>query len=54
MVSLWSPRDGIVHPRCACGRPGERDRAVALRCTHMGFVRSREAIEAVLKELDSA
>jgi pimeloyl-ACP methyl ester carboxylesterase len=53
-VALWSPRDGIVHPRCACGRPGERDRAVALRCTHMGFVRSREAIEAVLKELDSA
>jgi pimeloyl-ACP methyl ester carboxylesterase len=53
-VALWSPRDGIVHPRCARGRPGERDRAVALRCTHMGFVQSREAIEAVLKELDSA
>lgn len=53
-VALWSPRDGIVHPRCAAGRPGERDRAVALRCTHMGFVRSREAIECVLKELDSA
>lgn len=53
-VALWSPRDGIVHPRSAAGRPGERDRAVALRCTHMGFVRSREAIESVLKELDSA
>ena len=52
-VALWSPRDGIVHPRCAAGRPGERDRAVALRCTHMGFVRSREAIERVLKELDA-
>ena len=52
-IALWSPRDGIVHPRCAAGRPGERDRAVALRCTHMGFVRSREAIEAVLKELDA-
>lgn len=52
-VALWSPRDGIVHPRCARGRPGERDRAIALRCTHMGFVRSREAIEAVLAELDS-
>lgn len=51
-VALWSPRDGVVHPRCARGRPGERDRAVALRCTHMGMVRSREAIEAVLKELD--
>jgi pimeloyl-ACP methyl ester carboxylesterase len=53
-VAMWSPRDGIVHPRSACGRPGERDRAVALRCTHMGFVRSREPIEAVLRELDSA
>lgn len=52
-VALWSPRDGIVHPRCARGRPGERDRAIALRCTHMGFVQSREAIEAVLKELDA-
>lgn len=53
-VALWSARDGIVHPRSARGRPGERDRAIALRCTHMGFVQSREAIEAVLKELDSA
>lgn len=52
-VALWSPRDGIVHPRCARGRPGERDRAIALRCTHMGFVQSRDAIEAVLKELDA-
>ena len=52
-VALWSPRDGVVHPRCARGRPGERDRAVALRCTHMGFVHSREGVEAVLRELDS-
>lgn len=53
-VALWSPRDGIVHPRSARGRPGERDRAIALRCTHMGFVQSREAIETVLAELDLA
>lgn len=53
-VAFWSARDGIVHPRSARGRPGERDRAIALRCTHMGFVRAREPIEAVLKELDSA
>lgn len=52
-VALWSPRDGVVHPRSACGKTGERDRAVALRCTHMGFVHSREGIEAVLRELDS-
>lgn len=51
-VALWSPRDGIVHPRAACGRAGERDRAVALRCTHMGFVHSPEGVKAVLRELD--
>ena len=32
----------------------ERDRAVALRCTHMGFSSSSECIEAVLRELDDA
>lgn len=52
-VALWSPRDGIVHPRAACGRPGERDRAVALRCTHMGFAYDPQVIAAVLAELDS-
>ena len=51
-VALWSPRDGIVDPRSAAGRPGERDRAVALRCTHMGFVLTHEAVAAVLAELD--
>ena len=52
-VALWSPRDGIVHPRAACGRPGERDRAVALRCSHLGFADSHECIRAVLRELDT-
>ena len=51
-VALWSPRDGIVHPRCACGKAEERDRAVALRCTHMGLVLSKESVSAVLRELD--
>lgn len=50
-VALWSPCDGIVHPRSACGRSDERDRAVALRCSHMGFVLTHEAVEAVLREL---
>ena len=52
-VAFWSPRDGIVHPRCACGKPGERDRSVSLRCTHMGFVLSNEGVSAVLGELDA-
>jgi pimeloyl-ACP methyl ester carboxylesterase len=51
-VALWSPRDGVVAPRCARGLPGERDRAVALRCSHIGFASSDEAIAAVAAELE--
>ena len=51
-VALWSPNDGAISPRSAAGYPGERDRAVALRCTHMGFSYSLEAINAVLEELE--
>lgn len=53
-VALWSARDGIVHPRAARGAPGERDRAVAVRCTHMGFAFDPLAIHAVLRELDNS
>lgn len=52
-IALWSPRDGIIAPRSAAGRPGERDRAVALRCTHLGFAHSAEAVSAVLREIDA-
>lgn len=52
-VALWSPRDGVVSARSACGHPGERDRAIALRCTHMGFSNAPEAILAVAKELEA-
>ena len=51
-VALWSPNDGAIHPRSAAGYPGERDRAIALRCTHMGFSYSKDAIEAILSELE--
>ena len=51
-VALWSPRDGVIAPRSACGLPGERDRAVALRCSHIGFASSDEAIAAVAHELE--
>ena len=52
-VALWSPRDGVVAARSACGCAGERDRARALRCTHLGFSNSPEAILAVAEELES-
>lgn len=50
-VALWSARDGIVERHCACGRPGERDLALAVRCTHMGFAWHPAAIEAVARVL---
>ena len=52
-VALWSPRDGIVSPRASCGKPGERDRAVAIRCNHVGFPNAAECIHTVLRELDA-
>lgn len=51
-VALWSANDGAIAPRCAAGRPGERDRAIALRCTHMGFTYDPQVIETVLGELE--
>jgi len=53
-VALWSARDGVVSVRSARGLVGERDRARALRCTHMGFSNSSEAILAVAEELETA
>lgn len=52
-VALWSARDGIVSVRSARGSQHERDRAIALKCRHMGFSCAPEAILTVLKELDS-
>ncbi len=52
-VALWSPNDGVIAPRCAAGRAGERDRAIPLRCTHMGFTYDPQAIAAVLGELET-
>ena len=51
-VAFWSPRDGAISRRAACGQPGERDRAVALRCSHMGFADSAEVILALVEELN--
>lgn len=51
-IAFWSARDGIVSPRSSCGMVGERDRAVPLRCNHIGFSYSPECIRAILKELE--
>lgn len=52
-VALWSANDGVIAPRCAAGRPGERDRAIAMRCTHMGFTYDPQVIATVLAELEA-
>jgi pimeloyl-ACP methyl ester carboxylesterase len=52
-IALWSPRDGVVAPRSAAGWPGERDRAVAMRCNHLGFANDPVVIAEVLRQLDA-
>ena len=52
-VALWSANDGVIAPRCAAGRPGERDRAIPLRCTHMGFTYDVQVIATLLSELET-
>ncbi|NCP13092.1 MAG: alpha/beta fold hydrolase [Sphingomonadales bacterium] len=51
-VALWSANDGVIAPRCAAGRPVERDRAIAMRCTHMGFTYDPQVIATLLHELE--
>jgi pimeloyl-ACP methyl ester carboxylesterase len=51
-VALWSANDGVIAPRCAAGRPGERDRAIALRCTHLGYTYDPRVIATLLCELE--
>lgn len=52
-IALWSANDGVIAPRCAAGRAGERDRAVAVRCTHMGFTYDPQVIGTLLSELET-
>jgi pimeloyl-ACP methyl ester carboxylesterase len=51
-IAIWSPRDGVVAPRSACGWPGERDRAVSVRCNHLRFPSDPRVIAEVLSQLD--
>lgn len=51
--ALWSRRDGVIVPECTSGMADERDRAVEVDCTHMGFAAAPEGIRAVLASLPS-
>lgn len=51
-LALWSSRDGIVAPRSARGLDHERDKAVELKCTHMGFGVSTPIVRRVVREIE--
>ena len=51
-IALWSARDGIVSPRSARGRPEERDAAIPMRCTHIGFASHPSVVYEVARLLE--
>jgi len=50
-LAFWSRRDGIVAPRSARGLEHERDKAVELKCTHMGMGVSAPAVREAVSEI---
>jgi len=50
-LALWSRKDGLIAPRAARGLEHERDKAVELDCTHMGFGVSKQAAREVAREI---
>lgn len=50
-LALWSRCDGLVAPRSARGLESERDKAVELDCTHMGFGVSLGAARSAVREI---
>lgn len=50
-LALWSRRDGIVSIRAARGLEGERDRAVEIESSHMGFAVSRRTQLRIIAEI---
>ena len=51
-LALWSRKDGLIAPRSARGLEGERDQAVEVDCTHMGFGVSARAAKTVVLEIE--
>jgi len=53
-IALWSREDGIIAPASARGRDGERDQAIEVDCSHMGFAVDSRAWPAVIAAVRSA
>jgi pimeloyl-ACP methyl ester carboxylesterase len=52
-IALWSRRDGIVAPAAARGEEWERDEAIELDCSHMGFAVSSKCWPRVIEAVRS-
>jgi pimeloyl-ACP methyl ester carboxylesterase len=50
-LAIWSHRDGVVAPACACGTEGQSDRQVEIDCSHMGFGVSGKAYPKIIAAL---
>jgi pimeloyl-ACP methyl ester carboxylesterase len=50
-LAFWSRKDGIVAPRAARGLDHERDKALELHCSHMGFGVSRRIVREIAREV---
>ncbi|MFV0643838.1 MAG: esterase/lipase family protein [Sphingomonadaceae bacterium] len=51
-IALWSRRDGIISVASAAGKPDERDRAIEMKCTHLGFTYAPEVMVTLLNLID--
>lgn len=49
--AIWSRKDGVIASQCTRGLPGESDAAIEVGCGHMGFMTSRDSIEAIFQAL---
>lgn len=50
-LAIWSRQDGIVAAEAARGKEGERDKAVEVSSSHMGFGVSRRGTRAAVYEI---
>ena len=47
-LAIWSRRDGAIAPAAARGKEGERDRAVEIDSTHMGYAVSKHSFPQII------
>ena len=50
-LAIWSRRDGVIAPAAARGKEGERDKAVEVDSTHMGFGVSKHSYKQIIEAI---